>query len=316
MSNLNGFNFTNNSLKYTFIENMENENLDSISEPSNPVEIEIPKIEFSDPSTPTTVNDQPMMDSVDPSQQTDSLATTNTPDIVSDYTTQMSGPVIDTADIKLNEQGCPNNYPYRTHKVEHQDTNYQLCFSEPLCALKDENDEPLKNCDSDSKLWTNAYEKPSDLVWPPLKKEMKISLGGLKDSIKLVDQAKNNYNNAKIDANNTMNNLTNIKSNYEKILNEKDNLEKEINGLENEMALKAKDVKEAEQNKLAAEQNTNEKASELTKVNSNTNYFMIIIIFILICLVIGGGYWYYTTYLTKQIVKPPPNPFAKPVANP
>ena len=199
---------------------------------------------------------------------------------------------------------------YRTHQVAHKTTNYQLCFSDPLCALKDEKNEPIKECEKTQQLWTNAYEKPVDLVWPPERKEMKISLGGLKDSIELSNQAKNNYNTAKIEANNAMNNLTNVKSNYEKVLNEKDKLENEIKGLENEMTEKANAVKTAEKNKLDADKDKNEKAENLTESDKTTNYFMIIMVFILICFIIGGVYWYYTTNLSKTTPTVPTFPIA------
>ena len=337
MSNLSGFNLSNISLKYAIVENMDQvpdiENVEikpfvDVMEPGveikpfvdvmDPMDSETPMINPSDPTNPTTVNEQPTMDFVDPSQPSQSefndLATTNSPDMVADYTPEMTGPVIDTADIKVNDQGCPNNYPYRTHQLAHKNTNYQLCFSDPLCALKDENNEPIKNCESDQQLWTNAYEKPADLVWPPEKKEMKLSLGGLKDSIELSNNAENNYNTAKVEANNAMNNLTNVKSNYEKILNEKDELEKEIKGLENEMAQKAANVISAEKNKMEADKTTNEKAKELTESDESTNYFMIIMVFILICLIIGGAYWYYTSYLEKPVAKPVATPPTNPPA--
>lgn len=319
MVNLNGFNLSNNSLKYTIIENMDNDfivpavemkTFVDVMEPdvkmtplTDPMDNEIQMTNPSNPSEPTTVNEQPMMVPVDPSDPSQSeyndLTTVNSPDMVADYMPEMTGPVIDTADIKVNEQGCPNNYPYRTQQIAHKNSNYQLCFSEPLCALKDENNEPIKKCENTQQLWTNAYEKPADLVWPLEKKEIELSLGGLKDSIELSNDAKNNYNTAKVEANNTMNNLTNVKSNYEKVLNEKDELEKDIKGLENEMAQKAADVISAEKNKIEADKDTHEKAKELTESSESTNYFMIIMVFILICLIIGGAYWYYTSYLEK-----------------
>lgn len=265
MSSVQGYIRENFSLNYSNIENLDHD-------PVMDITVQKPN--------DIPINSQPMIDLVDPSLTNNS-----------------------TQNVELNEQKCPSDFPYRSQLSLDRANNYNICYSNALCALEDDSKIPLKLCGELDK--TDLFPKPDDLEWPPNNQNMRVAIDSIKLAMEEEDQKKSFQNAAKQELNMAQNTLNETKSNYSRMVDDKEQLEKDLEDTSNKLDQLEDEIEEKEEvledaTKEAEEaETTTQVLSNDVATNNGPNLLLILSVIFVLLFISGGLFWYFK--LNKKV---------------